>query len=208
MNLQSTIARVFAAVDRSLRKEFLLDYDRRCMYAAFGTCALLQNAGIEANIVGGDFVAFVVSTSGQRAGFQGFGSGENEPSHFWVEAENIIVDIGPHYLPKGSSFPAAPLPLISWPDTSSLPKFLRYRPSIRYHSSAQLLSTPMIIDRVQSFVVHCQDRFGRQIGQPKLPHWILAGPESMEVAARGGDFWAQNAMRFVREFGETQSLPF
>jgi hypothetical protein len=109
MNLISTITRTLYVVDCSLRKEFPEDFYKRCMYAAFGSTALLQDAGYEANIVGGDFLAFVVAKSEQRAGLQGFGLGTDQPSHFWVEVDNTIVDVGPHYLPEDSRFPAASL---------------------------------------------------------------------------------------------------
>jgi hypothetical protein len=68
MNLISTITRSLYVVDRSLRKEFREDYYKRCMYAAFGTTALLHEAGFKANIVGGDFLAFVVARFEQRGG--------------------------------------------------------------------------------------------------------------------------------------------
>jgi hypothetical protein len=127
MNLISTITRSLYVVDRSLRKEFREDYYKRCMYAAFGTTALLQDAGFKANIVDGDFLAFVVARFEQRAGLQGFRLGTDQPSHFWVEVDDAIVDVGPHYLPDHSRFPAASMPFIAWSPVSKLPLYLRYR---------------------------------------------------------------------------------
>jgi hypothetical protein len=76
MDLRAAIPRIFTVVDRTLRKQFPSDYDKRCLYIAFATSALLNELDIESHIVGGDFLSFVVSTSGQRAGLQGFGGGE------------------------------------------------------------------------------------------------------------------------------------
>ena len=138
MNLTSTVTRTLYVVDRSLRKEFPEDYFKRCMYAAFGTSALLQDAGFNANIVGGDFLAFVVARFEQRAGLQGFGLGTDQPSHFWVEVDGTIIDVGPHYLPDDARFPATPMPFVAWSSASTLPLYLRYRSHIQYDPRVRL----------------------------------------------------------------------
>lgn len=207
MNFSSLVARTLYVVDRSLRKEFPADYYKRCMYAAFGTQALLADAGTDAAIVGGEFLAFVVAASGERAGLQGFGYGEGESSHYWVQAEGTIVDLGPHYLPDDARYAAAPLPFVAWSPASALPKFLRYRAQIHYSSAVTLQSTPEIVARVDAFVRQCRARFAAQRGQPKLPGWVLADTRSLQAAARGGDFWAQNALRFEGGIEEAD-LPF
>ncbi|MDA9489562.1 hypothetical protein [Bradyrhizobium sp. CCBAU 11361] len=207
MNLSSLIARTLAIVDKSLRSDFPNDYQKRCMYAAFGASALLQDAGHPAAIVGGDFVAFVVATSGERAGLQGFGFGKDEPSHFWVTLDNTIIDLGPHYLPRDSRYPAQPLPLVAWSPASRLPKYLRYRAEIEYDPAVRLNSTPEIEKRMDTFVARCRKRFAEQRGQPKLPRWVLMGEASLAEAAAGGDAWAQNALRFAAGIGD-EELPF
>jgi hypothetical protein len=81
MILEGTIIRALSVVDRALRKEFPGDFDKRCMYAASASCVLLHEAGFDSTIAGADFLAFVVSTSGHRAGMQGLGGGKDQPSH-------------------------------------------------------------------------------------------------------------------------------
>jgi len=207
MNLTSTIVRIFAVVDRALRREFPDDYDKRCMYAASATCLLLQETGHEAHIYGGDVVAFVVSKAGDRAGLQGFGGGTNQSSHFWVKTGNVIVDIGPHYLPRGSSFPAAMLPFVAWNSAIGLPKYLRYRVKVEYDLSVQRLATPDSAMRNEEFIDNCRKRFKVLNGQPKLPGWLLTDQKSIETAAIRGDLWARNAICFS-ELTTEDMLPF
>jgi hypothetical protein len=207
MIIESAIVRALGVVDRALRKDFPEDFDKRCMYAASATCVLLHEAGFESTIVGGDFVAFVVSASGHRAGMQGFGGGKDQPSHYWVRVSDKIVDIGPHYLPWSSSFPAATLPFVAWSQASAPPKFLRYRPTVDYGRSVQRLATFDSVDRSEAFVNNCRRRFESQSGQPKLPAWLLTDWKSLKTAAEHGDFWARNAIRFSNETDES-SLPF
>lgn len=207
MRIDSVIARALYVVDRALRSEFPDDYDKRCLYAAFGTCALIQDAGFEANIAGGEFLAFVVSKSGQRAGLQGFGANPAQPSHYWVEVEGTIVDLGPHYLPRGSSFPAEPMPIVAWRPGSELPRYLRYRTTIRYAPDAELQSDGVITVRKEAFVSKCQSRYKAQVGQPKLPVWLLSGSVSFDAAVLRRDTWARNAKTFANGIEESQ-LPF
>jgi hypothetical protein len=133
--------------------------------------------------------------------------GKNEPSHYWVTVSDTIVDMGPHYLTKGSSFPAAQIPFVVWADASALPKFLRYKPQIEYDPSVQLRSTKEIVDRVADFVEQCRARYKIQVGQPKLPGWIATDTKSVELAAAAGDFWARNALRFAN-MTSVDRLPF
>jgi hypothetical protein len=60
------IVRLLSVLVRSLRKEFPEDFYKRCNYAVFGMRALLLDARVEAEIVGGDFVDFIVSKDGAR----------------------------------------------------------------------------------------------------------------------------------------------
>lgn len=82
----SQTARLLGVVLRRLRKDFQDDFYKRCFYAASIMRALLVEAGVETEIVGGDFVAFTVSRYGARVGMLGFGFGGEQCSHFRVVA--------------------------------------------------------------------------------------------------------------------------
>ncbi|MCK1552662.1 hypothetical protein IVB11_27300 [Bradyrhizobium sp. 177] len=138
---------------------------------------------------------------------QGFGSEKNEPSHYWVSLPETLVDLGPHYLPRGSSFEAQEIPFVAWSPAQALPKFLRYRPEIEYHPSGVLQSTPEIVARMEAFLAKCRARFAEQRGQPKLPTWVLTGEASLRDAASRGSGWARNAIRFSTGIQDDQ-LPF
>jgi hypothetical protein len=187
-------------VDKALRSEFADDFDKRCLSAAFAVFALLQDEGFDTRLAGGDFVAFVVARSEQRAGLQGFGYGSDQPSHFWVEVQDTIVDLGPHYLPHGSSFAAAAMPVVAWQFSDGLSVYLRYRTHMRYDPAVQLQSFPDVMARKDRFVAGCRAKYAAQRGQPRLPSWLLTGP-------REGDVWARNALRFAAGIDRSQ-LPF
>lgn len=197
-------------VDRALRATFPGDYDKRCLYSAFATCTLIQDAGYSASIVGGRFLAFVVSETGDRAGLQGFGGDLDQldpPSHFWVEAEGRILDLGPRYLSRGSSFPTAPIPMVAWNPPDGLPKYLRYQASIRYAPDVELLSNFEISNRKEAFVADCRRRYRSQVGQPKLSTWLLTDEGAVVGAASRGDLWALNALKFAERVNLGE-LPF
>lgn len=207
MRIESAIVRTLAIVDKALRSEFADDFDKRCLYAAFAVFALLQDEGFDACLAGGDFVAFVVARSGERAGLQGFGYGSDQPSHFWVEVQDTIVDLGPHYLPHGSSFAAAAMPLVAWQLSDGLPVYLRYRTHTHCDPAVQLQSFPDVMARKDRFVAGCRAKYAAQRGQPRPPSWLLTGPVALELAAREGDVWARNAVRFAAGIDRSQ-LPF
>jgi hypothetical protein len=207
MRIESAIVRILAIVDKALRNEFADDFDKRCLYAAFAVFALLQDEGFDTHLAGGDFVAFVVARSGERVGLQGFGYGRDQPSHFWVEVQDTIVDLGPHYLPQGSSFAAAAMPLVAWQLSDGLPVYLRYRAHMRYDPAVQLQSFPDVMARKDRFVAGCRAKYAAQRGQPRLPSWLLTSPMALELAAREGDVWAKNALRFAAGIDKSQ-LPF
>ena len=177
------------------------------MYAASTICVLLRDANFDACICAGDFLAFVVSRTGDRAGLQGFGGGKEQWSHYWVKTGSIIIDLGPHYLPRGSSFEAASLPFIAWDTMGGLPKYLRYRPQEEFEFSIQRVATLNSAARNEAFVEDCRRRYQSQNGQPKLPAWLLTNEKSLLAAAARGDFWARNAMRFSEGMDEAK-LPF
>jgi len=201
------IASCMGLIDSMLRELFPDDYDARCMYAAFGLSSLLRQLGLDARIVGGDFLAFVVSKDGRQANLQGFGQGSDSalPSHFWVESSGRLLDLGPHYLPRKSSFPAATIPAIALPLAQS-PLFLRYRPKIRYEPDVQLASDDAITGRMRAFLKECNRRWEKGI-RPTLPTWIFNGKEALQRAATGRDPWAQSAIQFARR-ARIEELPF
>lgn len=203
----SQTVRLLGVVVRSLRKEFPVDFYKRCYYAAFAMRALLRDAGVEAEIVGGDFVAFIVANNGARAGMQGFGFGEEQCSHFWVVAEGRLLDVGPHLLPNDSSYPVAAMPLVAWEMGVPFPAYLRYRPLQRFPAEAVMSAVPEQNARCDRFIADCRNRLCSQIAGSKPLSWLLTGPSATEAAARARDPWAQGALRFA---GMTRlaELPF
>jgi hypothetical protein len=200
MKVENQIARAMVVVDRSLRAMFPEDYDQRCMYAAFGIQTLLRRAEMQANIVGGDFMTFVVAQDGRKAAMQGFGSSDTGTSHFWVETPDFLIDLGPHYLSRRSSFPAARLPFVRWRKADPLPAYLHYNAKIRYAPDAALVSDEVISARMEEFVGRCLLRAKAILGQPTLPIWLLTGAASLDLFAQAGDSWAIAAKRYVKEF--------
>ncbi|PRY04485.1 hypothetical protein B0G73_112161 [Paraburkholderia sp. BL25I1N1] len=126
------IEHILVTVERGLRQQFPFDFHERCAYASYAIRALLKDAGTQSELVGGDFLAFVVSTDNRRAGVQGFAFGEQQCSHFWVETDDRIVDLGPFFLPRESSYPAVSMPAVAWKMSYALPHDTRRRMS-SYH---------------------------------------------------------------------------
>lgn len=207
MRIESLAARCLTIVDRTLRASFPGDYEKRCLYAAFGLRALLKTRGAEATVIGGDVLAFVVSADTQRAGLQGFGFGSDGPAHYWVEADGLLIDIGPHYLPRGSSYSAAKVPMVAWRKNTPLPPYLRYRESVRYAQDVELVADSAIMERMKRFIEDCCKRNAAQSGQPKPPAWLLTDDGALRAAAKAKDVWALNALRFV-QVAHLQDYPF
>lgn len=204
------VTRSLAIVDKALRAAFPDDFDRRCMYAAFGLRQLLQEAGQTVQIVGGQFLCLVVSPDGSRATFQGFGTPSAqapEPSHYWVEVGQTLVDLGPHYLPRRSSHRAAPMPLLRWSLQTNLPSFLRYKEAVRYDQNVELIADNAISKRMDDFLLRCQQESRSATGDVKLPSWQFRDLGSLQYAVQRGDAWARGAMSFIKT-RPTVSLPF
>jgi hypothetical protein len=201
------IERVMAAVDRTLRRQFPEDYFKRCAYSAFGIHALLLDAGVEAQIVGGDFGAFIVSPDNRRAAVQGFGFGEEQCSHFWVESDGRLLDLGPHYLPRDSSFPVVAMPAVAWPLAEPLPRGLRYRALDRFPPDAGMSSEPIIQARGERFMEACRQRMARQKGALTLPCWMLDGTATWESRIRRREHWALGLKEFEKRAAPAD-LPF
>lgn len=209
MSDQDDITRCLAVVDQVLRTTFPDNFDQRCMYAAFGIRDLLRLRGISAEIVGGDVLCFVLSQDARQSTLQGFGNASSElPSHFWLESDGVLLDLGPHYLPRGSSYPALAMPVVRWPLKAELPLFLRYRRRIRYHADVQLQQPdPAITRRMNTFLARCFEH--DRSGQPVKTDWTweLTGMPAVRQAAQRGDRWARGAFLFL-ERATRAELPF
>lgn len=195
-----------AIVDAALRATFPDDFDRRCMYAAFGLRDRLRAAGHLAEILAGDFLCFSLSQDGSQAILDGFGTvSADPPSHFWVEAAGIRLDLGPCYLPRRARFAAVDIPPLCWALSVPLPHYLRYRPSLRYHPDVELAPDSPLIDRLASFRAACT----RDVATTPQPpwRWVLRSPGAVTAAARSGDPWARGARRFLR-VAQPSELPF
>lgn len=115
------IERLLCIIDDVLRSVFPSDYTKRCAYAAMAVKTALEDAGYPASIVAGDFCALVVKSDGSNASWRGYGFGSDQESHFWVETEDRIIDLGLFYLPVGSSYDAASMPALAWSRSEPLP---------------------------------------------------------------------------------------
>lgn len=187
-----------ATTHATLRATFPADFHKRCMYAAFGVASLLEDAGIPAEVAGGDFLCAVVSRDGQQLSLQGFGTpGASEPSHYWVCTPRQLIDPGPAYLPYESPFPAASLPALSWSTMSPLPGFIAYRERVRVAADA-MISTTSIAERVAAFVAACRAHRDSQQAADHLPYWQLRDLGGLAHWAQKRDPWALAARSFLR----------
>ncbi len=208
MNSYNRLLRSIAVVIRTLKATFPGDYSQRCMYFAFGIQRLLNQQNIKVNIICGDFLAFVVSREDKRSGLQGYGFGcDEEYSHYWIETEEHMVDVGPHFLPETSSYPVAKMPIIVWRKSNPLPIFLRYKPLLRLEDGAYLDAPIEIQTRMREFLEECIRRLDGTRGQPKLPSWVLRDGNSLKSMAKKRDVWSRSAIRFSEETRE-EELPF
>lgn len=201
------VERATSVVLRALKHAFPDNYDQRCIYAAAGIKYLLEATGMDARIYAGDFLALVVSKDGSHASMQGFGgaTGELAFSHYWVETPRLLIDLGPHLLPRGSRFSAAPIPVLAWNKTEPLYLALRYRALERYAPNAQMLLSSDIAERMADFLADTAVRWARQKGPPPTSTWLLTDKRALEKAARR-DVWATSVLRFERE-ADSVSLP-
>jgi hypothetical protein len=168
------------------------------MYASFGLSALLKDEGISARIIGGDFICAVVAKDGSQMSLQGFGSQSGGmPSHYWVEAQGMLLDLGPMYLPCESSFPASPLPVLCWPATSKMPDFVAYRERVRYADGVEI-TNPEFFQKNAEFISHCRENWRAHTGPISLGTWQLKDFQSLHQAATRGDSWARAAIVFLK----------
>jgi len=129
---------------------------------------------------------------------QGFGTRSGGmPSHYWVEAQGMLLDLGPAYLPYESSFPASALPVLRWPSTSKLPDFVAYRERVRYAEGVEI-DTPKFSQKNAEFVAHCREVARAETAPISLGTWELSDMQSLHKAAAKGDSWALAALEFIR----------
>lgn len=190
------VERVLCVVDRCLRSQFPDDYYKRCMYASFGVHRLLQAQGYNPVIVGGNFGAFVISRDQSIASIQGYASDSGEHSHYWVELDGSIIDLGTYYLPVESSFRICELPAVFWNTSYSLPRGLIYSPAAHYPSSDISHLAPHIIEKMEPFLAACRARMGKPLTKPKIGKWLVTTPSSLQKAAQKGDPWARAVIHY------------
>lgn len=157
---------------------------------------LLQAQGYSPAIVGGNFGALVVSRDQRTASIQGYASGSGEHSHYWVELDSFIIDLGSYYLPIESSFQACEVPAVFWNASNPLPKGLIYNPADRYLSSDISHLAPHIIERMEPFIAACCARMAKPLAKPRIGKWLVTTPSSIQKAARKGDTWALAVIRY------------
>lgn len=201
------LERILTNVADALHAEFPDDFHKRCPYAAWGVRSLLSDAGMQAEIVGGDFVAFVVSRDGARAGMHGFAHSKDQCSHFWVESSGRLIDLGPYFLPHESSFDVVPMPAVAWELSHPLPRYLRYRVQDRFDQLALVNKGRAINARCAAFVERCRDNARSSNVPSKFPTWIVTDPSSVEIAANRKAPWAIAATRFAKR-SDPGDLPF
>jgi len=75
-----------------------------------------------------------------QASMQGYASESGEHSHYWVDLNGSIIDLGTYYLPVGSKFPACEIPAVIWDAGYDLPRGLKYAPEPSKECSWLLMS--------------------------------------------------------------------
>lgn len=199
--------RMMAIVEAMLREMFPDDFFRRCAFAAFGLRALIEDGGVEARLVGGQFGAFVMTPDRRRLAVQGFGSGPEPFPHLWVETPAYLIDLGPHLLAFGSEYRIVGMPAVIWDLAAPMPAALRYKASGTLPPGARISADRSVSDLCDVFVDRCRDR---ELACPKgerLRTWIATNYGSLEAAVRLRDRWALGAKRFERT-AQHQPLPF
>jgi hypothetical protein len=83
---------------------------------------------------------------------QGYGSESGEHSHYWVELDGLILDLGTHYLPVGSRFSASEMPAMVWDKGYRMPKGLRYAPQAMYDSPQVVHLEPHSAEKMEPFL--------------------------------------------------------
>jgi hypothetical protein len=191
------IDELFSTIDWCLKNNFPTDYDARCLYTACAIYTILKEAGVKSVIVGGDVGAFTLSNDGREASLEGFGgSSQDQQSHYWVEANGILLDPNISYLPNRSRIQRVQMPMIAWHCAYALPKGLQYKDIVRYDENVEFLFPDEFSTRISNFIGQCRKRYQSTAAKKKLSTWILSSPESLLNKARTGDRWSIGVSRF------------
>lgn len=198
MNIDNIkIDELFSTIDWCLKNSFPTDYDARCLYTACAIYSILKDVGVKSVIVGGDVRVFTLSSDGREASLEGFcGSSQDQPSHYWVEADGILLDPIISYLPKSSRIQRCPMPMIAWNCKNKLPKGLQYKETVRYNEDVQFIFPDEFCDKIFNFIEECKKKYKFNISKSKLSTWIASSPESLFNEAKVGDKWAIGLLRF------------
>lgn len=188
---------LFSVTDWCIKSSFPEDYDARCLYSACAIHTILASKGVKAIIVGGDVGAFTLSSDGREALLEGFGDGDTaQPSHYWIEANGVILDPCVSYLPRRSRIRAVSMPMVAWSKNVPLPNCLQYVEKIRYAEELKFIFPDDTANRIKEFIDCCQKRYSSNVAKKKLYTWLLSNPNKLNDAARSGDLWAKGAIRF------------
>lgn len=184
-------------IDRELRKRFPDNAGRRCMYGAFALAHLLRDATFEATVIGGDFAIFVPTRDGKSAAFHGFGGSTKlgTTSHYWVESEGRLLDASTLLLHTTTLQNIVRLPVVYWPVSKSLPRYIRYDKKMRAYAGAEFSTIPEQRETATAVVEECRRRMkvGSRTVTTKLE--VLDGPEFV-FRARARNSWAKAAADF------------
>lgn len=199
---------LLAVVEQTLRTSFPDDFYKRCTYATVGLVALLRDAGEVAAAMGGDFVAFILSTDGQTPSIKGFkaSDGTQPCSHFWVETPTRRIDLGTYFLPFDASTPSVAMPALAWDTASGPTNYLRYRALGRFEEGKEM-ADPAIATKAEAFVAACRARVAECGTLLEFPTWVATGRPSVSKAAKQGDLWAIGAEKFDK-WVDPARLPF
>jgi hypothetical protein len=201
------VEHVLAIVETLLCESFPDDFHRRCAFSAFGVRALLRDAGVDAVLVGGQFAAFVITPDQARLAVQGFRSGHEPHPHYWVEAEDRLIDLGPHLLAFGSDYPIEPMPALAWDMSAPLPASFRYKAQQRYPADSPMSIDSNLCAQADAFVERCRAMAAALDRVPRLSTWLATSYASLMAAVERQDSWACGAKRF-EQLAQGHPLPF
>lgn len=203
----ATIEHVLGVVEACLLETFPDDFYRRCAFSAFGIRALLRDAGADPVVVGGHFAAFVMTPDQSRQALQGFKAGREPHPHYWVEACDRLIDLGPHLLAFGSDYPIVAMPALAWDMSAPLPAAFRYRARQRYPGDSPMSLDPDLCHQADAFVAKCRALMADPDRAPRLQCWVVGNYASLLAAVQRGDAWASGAKRFEL-VAHNHPLPF
>jgi hypothetical protein len=202
------VERVLGVVESRLCEVFPDDFFRRCPFSAFAIRTLLCDEGLDAVLVGGQFAAFVMTPGEDRLALQGFKKGPEPNAHYWVEAGDRLIDLGPHLLAFGSGYPIVPMPVLAWDMSAPLPAAFRYKVRQRYPAGSPISADPGVRAQADEFVDKCRDLLADPAAAPpRLSTWVASSYAALAAAVDRGDPWACGAKRF-EQMVQAQPLPF